>query len=76
MEENEACRWIRNCLRKKQKFTKGKKVLNIKATAKNKIIKKLKKNQTYYVRVRAYNIQNNNKQYGTWSKSKKVVIKK
>lgn len=61
---------------KNKKFTKGKKVLNIKSASKNKIIKKLKKNQTYYVRVRAYNIQNNKKQYGTWSKSKKVVIKK
>lgn len=31
--------------------------------------KKLKKNKTYYVRVRAYRVQAGNKVYGKWSKA-------
>ena len=40
------------------------------------MIKKLKKNRTYYVRVRAYVICNGKKVNGSWSRTKKVGIKK
>ena len=39
-------------------------------------IKKLKKNKTYYIRVRAYKMNGRKKVYGKWSKVKKVKIKK
>ena len=40
------------------------------------IVKKLKKKKTYSFRVRAYKLGNNVKVYGSWSKVKKVKIKK
>lgn len=39
-------------------------------------VKKLKKKKTYYVRVRAYKTVGGKKNYGAWSASKKVKIKK
>ena len=40
-------------------------------------VKKLKKKKTYYVRVRSYVKDSNNKKvYSKWSKAKKVKIKK
>ena len=59
---------------KNSKFTKGKKVYNV--TAKNKTVKKLKKGQKYYVKVRAYGKYNGVKYYGPWSAVKYVKIKK
>ena len=58
-----------------KKFTKNKK-----SKSTNKLtltIKKLKKDKTYYVRVRAYNPDSSGiKVYGEWSAIKKVKIKK
>ena len=49
----------------------------LKSTKKNKLVfKKLKKKKTYSFRVRAYKLGNNVKVYGSWSKAKKVKIKK
>lgn len=39
-------------------------------------IKKLKKKKTYYIRVRAYKLDGSKKMYGSWSKVKKVKVKK
>lgn len=48
-----------------------------KIAKKNKIIiKKLKKNKKYYVRVRAYKMQNGKKVYGKWSAIAKIKTKK
>ena len=48
-----------------------------KFTDKSKItIKKLKKNKIYYIHIRAYKLVNGTKIYGSWSKVKKVKIKK
>ena len=56
-----------------KKFKKKKSV----QTKKTKYtIKKLKKNKTYYIRVRAYKMNGRKKVYGKWSKVKKVKIKK
>ena len=56
-----------------KKYKKGKKI----TTSKIKYtIKKLKKKKTYYVRVRAYTVNNGKKVYGKWSKVKEVKIKK
>ena len=56
---------------------KFKKSGKIKKTAKvSYIIKKLKKKKTYYIRVRAYVINNGKKVYGSWSKTKKIKIKR
>lgn len=49
----------------------------IKLTRKNKFtIKKLKKKKTYYFCVRAYQTKGKSKVYGSWSKIKKIVMKK
>ncbi len=56
------------------KFTKSKKAYLI--TGKTLTIDKLKKGKTYYVRVRAYNLNDSKKVYGNWSAVKKVKIKK
>jgi len=57
-----------------KKFTKGKKVKNTKKLS--LIVKKLKK-KTYFVKVRAYTLTKDGKKvYGSWSKIKKVKIKK
>ena len=61
-----------------KKFTKGKKVKTIKSAKKTAFtFKKLKKNKTYFVKVRAYKLDPNGKKvYGDWSEVKKVKIKK
>ena len=58
-----------------KKFTKSKKSkTTIKLTL---TVKKMKKGKTYYVRVRAYNMDSgSNKVYGKWSAVKKVKIRK
>lgn len=57
------------------KFTKGKK--NVSTKAVTKTITKLKKGTTYYVKVRAYKTDSAGKKvYGSYSKAKKVKIKK
>lgn len=56
-----------------KKFKKAKKKFTTKLTYK---IKKLKKKKTYYVKVRAYNLNGKEKLYGAFSKVKKVKIKK
>ena len=57
-----------------KKFTKKKKSKPVKKT---KItIKKLKQRKTYYFRVCAYKLNGRKKVYGTWSKVKKVKIKR
>lgn len=60
------------------KFTKSKTtVVKIKkASTKSRTIKKLKKNKTYYVRMRAYTTYNGKKYCGAYCTKKKVVIKK
>ena len=61
-----------------KKFTKSKKSKTISSASKISFTaNKLKKSKTYYVRVRAYNMDsNNNKVYGKWSAVKKIKIKK
>ena len=54
--------------------TKTKTVKSAKKTSLT--IKKLKKGKTYYVRVRAYNLDGKKKVYSAWSTKKKVKIKK
>lgn len=39
-------------------------------------IKKLSKNKKYYIKARAYRLVNKKKYYGSWSKVKKVIIRK
>ncbi len=56
-----------------KKFKKAKKKFTNKLTYK---IKKLKRKKVYFVKVRAYNIKGQSKQYGSFSKTKKVKIKK
>lgn len=54
-----------------KKFTKNKKISNVN---KNKVIlKDLKPNKWYYVKVRAYKTLNGKKYYGDWSKSIKTL---
>ena len=58
-----------------KKFKKS--VKTVRFTGKSKTISKLKKNKTYYVKVRAYKKDaNGNKVYGKYSKIKKIKIKK
>lgn len=54
----------------------SKKVVTAKSSAKTQIIKNLRKNQTYYIRVRSYKIINGNKVYGAWSNRRSVKITK
>lgn len=57
------------------KFTKGKKNVSTKLTSKT--LTKLKKGTTYYVKVRAYKTDSaGNKVYGSYSKAKKLKIRK
>ena len=56
-----------------KKYKKAKKITTRKIQY---TMKKLKKNKTYYVRVRAYSISGGKKVYGKWSKMKKVKIKR
>ena len=56
----------------KKNFARAKK----KTTSKTQIILKgLKSKKTYYVRIRAYRKTGNGKQYGSWSKTKKIKVK-
>ena len=52
------------------------KTVEVSAKSASKVLKKLKKNKTYYIRVRAYKMNGRKKVYGKWSKVKKVKIKK
>lgn len=65
---------INTALDKKFKKSKKKAVVK-KSIVKNYKIKKLKKNKTYYVRVRAYKIVNGKKIYSSWSSTKKIKLK-
>ena len=59
------------------KFSKGKKNVKItKGSTTKKVIAKLKKNKRYYFKIRAYKTVNGTKVYGSYSKTKKIVIKK
>lgn len=58
---------------KKKNFKGAKKKTTKKTSVK---IAKLKKKKTYYVKVRAYNTGGKTTVYGSWSKTKKVKIKK
>ena len=63
-----------------RKFKKGKKYLTKTITVKNKksakkIVKKLKKNKKYYVRVRAFRKTAKKKTLGKWSRIKSVKVK-
>ena len=54
-----------------KKFTKNKKTVNVK---KNKaVLKNLKPNTEYYIKVRAYKKDDGEKHYGSWSKRKKIL---
>lgn len=61
---------------KNKSFTKGRKIINAKSSAKTYTIKKLKKKQTYYIRVRAYKTISGKKVYGTWSNKKSIKVTK
>lgn len=59
----------------KKDFSSGVKKINTSATSKT--IKNLKKGKTYYVRVRAYQVDSaGNKIYGAYSSKKRIKIKK
>lgn len=45
-------------------------------TKNNAVIKNLKKQKTYYFRVRAYRLEGAKKVYGAWSATKRITIKK
>ena len=62
---------VQYSLNKKMKAAKKKNCKTVGVT-----IKKLKKNKTYYIRVRAYKMNGKKKVYGKWSTVKKVKIKK
>ena len=55
---------------------KFKKAKSIKTSKTSCVIKKLKKNKKYYIRVRSYYINNSVIRYGKWSYIKKIKIKK
>ena len=57
-----------------KKFKKAK-TKKIAASKKTVTIKKLKKNQKYYVRIRTYQMINGKKYISAWSKAKTVVVK-
>ena len=59
-----------------KKFKKNVKQLNVKKSKKTATVKKLKGGEIYYVRIRAYSKVNGTKYYGSWSKVKKVQVKK
>ncbi|MCI8409995.1 MAG: leucine-rich repeat protein [Lachnospiraceae bacterium] len=60
-----------------KKFTSGKKTLWVKkGTITSKIVSKLKKSKTYYVKVEAYKLNGKKKVFGKPSAVKKVKIKK
>ena len=45
-------------------------------TKNNTVIKSLRKNKTYYFRVRAYRLEGTKKVYGAWSATKRITIKR
>lgn len=60
-----------------KRFSSGvKKTVVSKNKTLKKSLSKLKKNKTYYVRIRTYKKTNGQKFYSSWSKAKKVKIKK
>ncbi|MCD8014259.1 MAG: CAP domain-containing protein [Lachnospiraceae bacterium] len=60
-----------------KKFKKAVKTVNVKGAKKTKkVISKLKKGKTYYVRIHTYKVVNGKTYYSTWSAKKKVKIKK
>ena len=59
-----------------KKLKKERKIMDVKASSKAIIIKKLSKNKTYYVKIRGYKKINKRKVYGAWSKRKSVKITK
>ncbi|SKA72113.1 Fibronectin type III domain-containing protein [Eubacterium uniforme] len=61
-----------------KKLTKGKKVKNVKDAKKLSLtVKKLKKNKTYFVKVRAYTVAKDGKKvYGKWSDVEKIKVAK
>lgn len=59
-----------------KKFNKAKTVNISKNMISNKTIKSLKKGSTYYVRIRTYKKVGKKNYYSSWSKTKKVKIKK
>ena len=60
----------------KSDFSSSGKITITKARAVQTVIKKLKANKTYYVRVRTYKTVNDKKYYSTWSKAKSAKVKK
>jgi hypothetical protein len=54
---------------------KGAKTINVSKNVRYKIVKKLKRNKSYYVRVRAYVKSGKNKAYSAWSAKKKVKVR-
>lgn len=58
-----------------KKFTKQKKTQKAGKYTNDKTIRGLKREKTYYFRVRAYKTSNGKKLYGKWSKVKKVKVK-
>ena len=61
------------CYATSKKFKSAKRKYTKKTTY---TISKLKKGKTYFVKVRAYNLNGSKKVYGTYSSVKKVQIKK
>ncbi len=60
-----------------RKFKKNVKTKTVKSAKKTSLsIKKLKKGKTYYVRIRGYSLAASKKIIGSWSKVKKIKIKK
>lgn len=58
-----------------KKFTKGVKKYTVSSKYKVKTLKKLKKGQMYYVKVRAVKTYNGKTYYGSWSSVKKRAVK-
>ena len=59
-------------------FTKNTKTVSVKdssSKSRSKTIKELKKGKTYYVKVRAYKVVNDEKVYGSYSAVKKIKVK-
>ncbi len=56
-------------------FSKNYKSTTAKSSAKSKTIKTAQSKKKYYVRVRAYRLQNGKKIYGKWSSTKSVTTK-
>ena len=59
-----------------KKFKSNVKVKTVGKKKTSVILSGLKKNKTYYVRIRAYKASNGSKAYGKWSNARKIKIKK